>query len=94
MPTTSSFEVTGHYELAERGAFVIGQLVDGIWRVGDRISAVGGGAQFTLSGIECLNNTALKKSAIALVFAERPTQEQIQRAFPCGTILTIVDKNT
>jgi hypothetical protein len=93
MLTTSSFEVTGHFELAGRGALVIGQILASTWRIGDCVSAECGRAQFTLSGIECLDNIAPKKSAIALVFAERPTQEQTQRAFPCGSILTIAEKN-
>jgi translation elongation factor EF-Tu-like GTPase len=91
MPITTSFEVAGHFELTERGAFVIGQIVSGIWRIGDRVSTIGGDAKFTIAGIECLDYISLKKSAIALVFVERPTLEQIQRAFPCGTTLTIAE---
>ena len=88
MPTeVARFEVTGHYELSERGAFLIGHIRTGTFRNGMLIDAAGHKERFTISGIEFLDNIAEQKHWNALVFRERPNLEALQRLFPVGSIV-------
>jgi hypothetical protein len=86
-----SFEVTLHFQLAERGAFVVGRILGGTWRTGACVSALDGERRFTVSGIEFLDNLSAKTHAMALVFQERPTMPELARAFPVGSILFAED---
>lgn len=81
------FQVTAHYELTDRGAFVVGRIVSGTWRIGTSVVAADGTTRFRIAGIEYLDNVSERTSAIALVFRESPTMSQVTRAFPVGTVL-------
>lgn len=82
-----SFEVASYFQLAERGAFVVGRILGGEWRTGARVLAQDGKTQFTVSGIEFLDNLGAKTHVMALVFQERPTTTELARATPIGSIL-------
>lgn len=87
MSDPATFEVTGHYVLPERGAFLIGHIRSGIFRTGMRVGNTGTSEQFTIAGIEFLDNTAAHKHWNALVFRERPTLATVERAFPVGSLV-------
>jgi hypothetical protein len=82
-----SFEVTSHFQLAERGAFAVGRILGGTWRTGACVLALDGKTRFTVSGIEFLDNLSAKTHAMALVFEERPNMSELARAFPIGSVL-------
>lgn len=90
----AQFEVTGHHELAERGAFVVGHIRDGTFRIGMKVRTRQEPASLTISGIEYLDNLAERKFWNALVFGERPTLEFVKRAFPIGTFLQAEDSTS
>ncbi len=83
------FEVTRHFGLSGRGAFVIGYIVEGMIRVGMVVRTGMDPPVLTISGVEFVDNTAERKSWNALLFAD-PSLEIIERAFPVGSILDIV----
>ena len=69
------FEVTIHHELAERGAFVIGHVLDGVIRPGTCVDTNLDPPILRVAGIEFLDNISEKKYSNALIFAERPSLE-------------------
>ncbi len=80
---TGIFEVTDHYEMAGRGGFVIGHLMEGAVSVGNIVLVPASSTHWTICGVESLN-TADQKRRNALVFSERPTIAAVQEAFPVG----------
>jgi hypothetical protein len=86
---TSQFEVTGHYVLPKRGAFVIGHLLGGGKWLGEQISTGDEPPSLTVSGVDFMCNTKANKYSQALVFREQPSLEFLQRIFPVGTILRV-----
>ena len=85
---TASFELTGHFELAQRGAFVVGHLRDGVCRIGMSVTSDIAGQTYVISGIEYLDNISERKFWSALIFREKPAIAEIERAFPAGTLLS------
>ena len=83
----ATFEVTDHYELPQRAAFVIGQIRSGVFRCGMSVSTRDGAMSLTISGIESLDNLALGQHSNALSFRERPTLDELRQQFPVGSIL-------
>ena len=86
------FEVTDHAELEDRGAFVVGRIVDGVVRPGMRVTTWLHPPSLTISGVESLDKLSERKHWTALVFAERPTLEFVARAFPIGGIVDVEAK--
>jgi hypothetical protein len=76
------FEVTSHFELAARGAFVIGRILDGFIRPGMCVDTHLEPPKLKITGVEVLNNISEKKHWNALIFAERPTFDFVKAAFP------------
>ena len=88
MNDESHFEVTDHFELEGRGAFVIGHIRSAdIIKIGMVVDTGEQERTFTISGIEFLNNIREKKLWNALVFKEKPTMDTIKRCFPVGARL-------
>ena len=83
----AEFEVTGHYYLEKRGAFVIGRIQSGTFRIGMTIPIGEEGKSLTISGIEYLDNVAKKVFANALVFKEKPELDYLKKIFPVGSVL-------
>jgi hypothetical protein len=83
------FEVTDHAELKDRGAFVVGRIVDGVIRPGMRVTTRLDPPALTISGVESLDNLSERKHCTALVFAEHPTLEFVARAFPIGGLVDV-----
>jgi hypothetical protein len=67
------FEITDHAELSARGAFVVGNILDGVVRPGMLVSTPPGMAPLTISGVEYLDDLRQRRHWNALIFAERPT---------------------
>jgi hypothetical protein len=83
------FEVTSHFELTGRGAFVIGHIRDGLIRPGMYVDTQRDPSRLRVSGVEFVDNIAEKKYRNALVFAERPTLDFVKAAFPIGSVMEL-----
>ena len=80
------FEVTGHYEMPVRGAFVLGQLRSGSLHPGLVLRGNSERAfSYTLAGVESLSGN--EKHMHALIFQGKPCIADLLRAFPVGTII-------
>jgi hypothetical protein len=83
----SKFEVTDHCELASRGGFVIGQIVEGVIRIGMLVETGLDPSQLKISGVEFLDNISERKHWNALLFVEKPSLAFVKQAFPVGTVI-------
>ena len=83
------FEVTGHYYMKERGAFVIGNILRGEFKIGMKLPAKDENEFLTISSIEYLDNLAERKFWNALVFAEKPTFGYVEENFPVGMVIRL-----
>jgi hypothetical protein len=88
-PYIGRFEVTSHFEIIGRGAFVVGQIRGGLIRVGMYVDTQRDPPRLRVAGVEFLDNIAEKKYWNALVFAERPTLDFVEAAFPIGSVLEL-----
>lgn len=79
-----TFEVTGYYEMASRGAFVLGHMRNGAIGPGMLAKTNSDPATLRISSIESLNNHAEKIHLSALIFAEKPNIGFVQHVFPVG----------
>jgi len=86
------FEVTSHYELSGRGAFVIGHIREGTIQIGNSVPVPGFSGCWTISGIECLDNIAERKHWNALVFKEQPRRDEVEAAFPIGAFVDVYEQ--
>ena len=86
------FEVTDHYELTERGGFVIGQMSEGRVRVGDSVPLPDSSTNWTIGGVEMLDNVSERKYWTALIFKERPTRAEVEAAFPVGSYVDVYEQ--
>jgi hypothetical protein len=87
MDEEAQFEVTNHFELPERGAFVVGHIRNGTFRIGMIVEADPPDSHLTISGIEYVDNIKEKRFWNALRFREQPSLETVKRRFPVGTVL-------
>lgn len=87
----SLFEVTDHLELSGRGAFVIGHIRDGVFRIGMQVHTGEVPDFLTISDIEYLDKVSERKFWNALAFREHPTLEFLKRVFPIGALLEARD---
>jgi len=94
MNEDTNFEVTDHYELPERGAFVIGHIRSGMFRIGMVLYSPFGNSHFTISGIECVDNIRERKNWNALTFQERPALATLKVCFPVGAMLKARDRDS
>jgi hypothetical protein len=83
------FEVTSHFELADRGAFVIGYIRAGFIRPGMCVDTHLEPPRLRITGVEVLDNSSEKKHWNALIFAERPTLDFVKAAFPIGGVIEV-----
>lgn len=81
------FRVTAHFELEARGAFVVGQITEGVVRIGMKAWTGLEPSYLTVGGVEFLDTLRKRKHWNALVFAERPALEFVKRAFPVGSVI-------
>jgi hypothetical protein len=81
-PGRRRFKVTDQAELADRGAFVLGKIIDGVVRPGMRVKTHLEPPALTISGVEFLDNVAERRHLNALVFAEHPTLNFVAHGFP------------
>jgi hypothetical protein len=77
--------VTGHLEVARRGAFVIGTIQSGTFRVG--LQAVVEGRPSVVAAVEYVDHPGPPYHVVALGFTGSPTRADLQRAFPIGSRL-------
>jgi hypothetical protein len=83
------FRVTGHYEMTDRGGFVLGHIERAVIRPGTRVTTGSEPPTLTIHGVECIDNPAEQRYLNALVFAERPSLEFVQRVFPIGSMIEL-----
>jgi hypothetical protein len=83
------FEVTSHFELNGRGAFVIGHIRDGVIRPGMYVDTHRDPPRLKVAGVEFVDNIAEKKHWNALLFAELPTLDFVKAAFPIGSVIEV-----
>ena len=83
------FRVSDHSELTDRGAFVVGNVVDGVIRPGMRAMTRLEPPTLTIAGVESLDNLGAHRHWNALVFSERPSLEFVTRAFPIGSFIEV-----
>jgi hypothetical protein len=91
---SGKFEVTDHYELRERGAFVVGLICEGIIKPGDFAALLDGVTYWKISGVEFLDNTAERTYRNALMFRKRPARADVEREFPVGSHIDVYDADT
>jgi len=89
MSCAARFEVTDHFQFAERGAFVIGRILMGTIRPGMFALSPASSGHFTVRGVEFVDNLAEKKDWNALAFSEFPNLEAVREAFPVGTVIEV-----
>jgi hypothetical protein len=83
------FEVTGHDEMPERGAFVLGLIHGEGFRPGVLVRSVSNQQQtYAVAGVESISGSGTHMSA--LVFRERPSMPDIVHAFPVGSMICAV----
>ena len=82
------FLVTGHYEMPERGAFVLGQLIQGGISPGMLIGTGCEPPTLTIVGVECLSDSANNRHSNALIFREKPSMDFLMRVMPVGTVVS------
>jgi hypothetical protein len=82
MKATSVFEVTGHHELPDRGAFVLGHITAAV-SPGMLVRGTGSSRSFPVSGVEFLSGKG--NHINALVFVGKPSLAEILEAFPVGS---------
>lgn len=87
MTEISEFEVTDHFYLKEKGAFVIGNIKSGSFKIGMEVSCSEKRQSLTISGIEYMDNLKEKSFEIALAFKEKPELEFAKSLFPVGVVL-------
>ncbi len=85
------FEVTDHYRMASRGAFVIGNIVGGTIRPGMRVNTGLQPSTLRINGVEFVDNLKERRHWNVLIFAEGPTLEFIKRAFPVGSLIEVME---
>ena len=83
----AEFKVTDHFYLKDRGGFVIGRIINGIFKTGMTVSIEEDGNSLTISGIECLDNITERKYWNALIFKEKPELDYVKKVFPLGFVL-------
>jgi hypothetical protein len=86
---SAQFEVTGHYFLPARGAFIIGQIRGGGRWMGTQVSTGDPPPLLTISGIEHLQYIKEPKCGYAFIFREQPTLEFLKQVFPIGTVIPL-----
>lgn len=90
---TGKFEVTEHYELEDRGAFVIGNILSGEIRIGMCVETGLDPATLKISGIEFMDNVSEMKYWNALIFEEKPSLDFIKNAFTIGKKIEVHSKD-
>jgi hypothetical protein len=88
----SRFEVTDHYELPGRGAFLIGNIMDGTLRIGMSMRARDQEVPLTISRIEYVDHRQLRRFANALTFHEQPSLDYLKKTYPLGSVVTFHDQ--
>jgi hypothetical protein len=82
MEVTSVFNVTAHYDLPDRGGFVLG-AVCGEVRAGMSVRGVGSSRFYVVVGVETLSGKGGHLQA--LIFRGKPAIAEIAEAFPIGS---------
>jgi len=88
----SLFEVADHVEIAGRGAFVVGHIRDGLFRVGMQVRTSENASTLTIAAVEYLDRATEQKFWNALAFHERPTLGFLKQVFPVGSVLEAQDR--
>ena len=74
----AEFKVTDHFYLKDRGGFVIGQIRNGIFKIGMTVSIEEDGNSLTISGIEYVDKSTERKFRNALLFKEKPELDLVK----------------
>ena len=90
---SGTFEVTSHFELKDRGGFVIGHIKSGSVAVGMYVNTGSQPPTLKVSGVEFVDNVSEKKYWNALLFAERPKLDFVERVFPVGFKIEVVSRD-
>ena len=87
------FQVTGHYEMPARGAFVLGELLQGKIAPGMVIETRCEPSTLKIVGVECMSDSANNRHSNALIFLEKPSMDFLLRVMPVGSIVEVVEGN-
>ena len=81
MTEPAVLRITGHLEVARRGAFVVGTIVSGTFRIGLQVTGPDG-AGFIISAVEYVDHPGPPLHVLALAFAGAPGRAALQCLFP------------
>ena len=91
MQISGKFEITEHFEVTGRGAYVVGRIRDGAIGIGDKVPGQNTTAIFTICGIECADNLRERKFWNALLFEEQPSLSDVRAEFPIGSCVEVYE---
>ncbi len=87
------FEVTGHYEIPARGAFLLGHIRQGRIAPGMLVETGCEPPTLKIMGVECLSDCVKNRHSNALIFLEKPSMEFLMRVMPVGANVRAEDTN-
>ena len=89
-PSVAKFEVTDHFEIRKRGGVVAGLIRAGTIKIGCSLR-LPSGHYWTIKAIESVDNLSERTHRTALLFRERPSRMDVERAFPKGALIEVYD---
>lgn len=84
---TGKFEVVGHFEVATRGAVVVGHLRDGFVKVGDKVHPPNSSVTWTIKGVEFVDRCS--EPTLGILFYGHSKKDKVEAAFPIGSLMDI-----
>ncbi len=89
--TKCCFDVTAHFTVSNRGAFLIGNVVEGKVKLGMYVRTMLEPPILKINAVEivCGKSGGHWWHSIGLGFTEGPTLEFIKRAFPVGSLIEV-----
>jgi selenocysteine-specific translation elongation factor len=81
------FEVTDCFSVTGQGAFVAGNVVSGILRVGMDVFNPRQHDRVTIRQVEFLDRIATHTTRVALALTETATEDELRALFPVGSVI-------
>jgi len=82
------FRVNSHLEITDHGAFAIGEIENGVIRIGDTV-ALDGSTKLSIIAVEFADDPATRTSQVCLRFREIDTTSELMKLVPVGTLLEV-----
>lgn len=93
----ATFRVKETFHLQGRGFCLVGDILEGVIRIGDDVLPSGAATANPerIAGVEFVDNIRDRKSWIALVVADPDGERKVELTglFPSGNVITVVSKS-